>query len=175
MIDCSALRDRMPEVAHGADAWTDAETAHLADCAGCLVEWRLVQQGRDLYADLHVDHGRVTAALLREVASDPEVAVIARLPWRAGAIGLLTAVAASILLLVYLPQRRIGTELALVADTATLGVLPELQGLNESELQSMLRSITPAPAGEITAGVVPNLDDLTDAELEQLLRSEGGE
>jgi hypothetical protein len=53
-------------------------------------------------------------------------------------------------------------------------MLPELQGLDETQLQSVLQSFGPT-AGDATPGVVPHLEDLTDAELEELLRSEGGQ
>ncbi len=98
MTECEAMRERMPDVAHRVDAWTDAEAAHLTACGDCALEWRLVQVGAQLGSDASVDveriAERVTARLLAEPA---ESTVIRRLPWRGGVIGLLAAAASVVL------------------------------------------------------------------------------
>ena len=173
MIDCATMRDRIPDAARGVVSWTDGEADHLATCAGCALEWRIVRTGVSLGAGSVVDVERITAALLERMrAAPPESGAIRRLPWRGTASGLLAA-AASIVLILSAPrlQRpRSGTG----SDSAALAMLPELQGLDDGQLESILRLLGPA-AGDATPGVLPHLEDLTDSELEQLLHTQGGE
>jgi len=174
MIECAAMQDRMPGAVRGEVAWTEAEAAHLATCADCALEWRIVQAGAGLRAGMVVAVDRIAdhvSARLRE--APPQHSAIRRLPWRGSIIGLLAA-AASVVLILSAPRLerpRPGS----ASDTATvLALLPELQALDERQLETILQSLGPA-AGDATPGVLPHLEDLTDGELEQLLHSEGGE
>lgn len=174
MIDCAAMRDRMPEAARGTVSWTGAEVAHLATCADCALEWRIVRAGAQLHAGTAVAADRVAAAVMARLrAAPPERSVIRRLPWRGSVIGLLAA-AASVVLILSAPrlQRpRAGN----ASDTATaLAILPELQALDDGQLRSVLQSLG-STAADATPGVVPHLEDLTDSELQLLLHSQGGE
>ncbi|HEY4321275.1 MAG TPA: hypothetical protein VGM77_08875 [Gemmatimonadales bacterium] len=173
MNDCEVLRDRMPEVAHGGDPWTVAEAAHLAACESCAAEWPVIKQGAMLYADLPIAVDVVAERVVRQLrAAGARPSVIGRIGWRTAMIGL-TAVAATVALLLRpTPARRPIPDIAM--DTAALGVLPELQGLNQSELQAVMQTLPSGNTDTVTSAV-PHLDDLTDTELEQLLRSEGGE
>jgi len=60
MTICEQLSERMPAVALGQAAWTDAERAHLAACAECGAEWALVSAtsrlGLDVAAGLDGHH-----------------------------------------------------------------------------------------------------------------------
>jgi hypothetical protein len=174
MIDCESIQDRMPDVAHGRAAWTETERAHLAHCADCVLEWRIVRAGMLLHEDTGIVAERVARSVsgrLRE--PDGSGRIIGRLPWRGAAIGLIAA-AASVLLIVGVVHRD-RSRPGVAGDTVVaVAMLPELQGLDESQLESVLRSLGPT-AGDATPGVLPHLEDLTDSELEQLLRSEGGE
>jgi len=53
MTPCTALSDRMPDVALGRSRWTEDEARHLADCADCRAEWAVVGATARLGASLH--------------------------------------------------------------------------------------------------------------------------
>ena len=171
MIDCAAMRDRMPEAARGTVSWTGAEVAHLATCADCALEWRIVRAGAQLHAGTAVAADRVAAAVMARLRATPaERSVIRRLPWRGSVIGLLAA-AASVVLILSAPR----LQRPRASDTATpLAILPELQALDDGQLRSVLQSLG-STAADATPGVVPHLEDLTDSELQLLLHSQGGE
>jgi hypothetical protein len=174
MIDCAAMQDRMPEVARKAASWTDAEAAHLASCHDCALEWRVVRAGVGLHADAVVAVDRIAEGVMTRLREEPSESIrIRQLPWRGSVIGLLAA-AASMVLILSAPRLQ-RPQSGSASDTASaLAILPELQGLDDSELESVLRSLGPT-AGDATPGLVPHLEDLTDGELEQLLRSGGDE
>ncbi|MGH7523380.1 MAG: zf-HC2 domain-containing protein [Gemmatimonadales bacterium] len=174
MIECEAMRDRMPDVAHGTATWTEAEAAHLAGCAECQLEARIVDAGMRLDAGVVVASDRVARELTDRLrVNGVDGRAVRALPWRGAVVGLLAAAAAAVLVLGVF--RRQGTPPRVVGDTAAaVAMLPELQGLDEAQLQSVLQSFGPT-AGDATPGVVPHLEDLTDAELEEILRSEGGQ
>lgn len=174
MIDCESMRDRMPDVAHGRATWTDTETAHLADCADCALEWRIVRAGVLLDEGTDVVAERVAHAVQRRIRDLEESGrVVGQVRWRGTAIGLIAA-AASVVLVIGL-RHHDRSRPGVASDTVVaVAMLPELQGLDEVQLESVLRSLGPT-AGDATPGVLPHLEDLTDSELEQLLRSEGGQ
>ena len=174
MIDCDVLRDAMPDVAHGRAAWSDWETAHLASCAECALEWRIVQAGVALGAGPALAPDRIAASVSdRLLEAGVSRRVIGRVRWRAAAVGL-TALAASAMLYIGLAGHRRSPDTAIGDTMVALGVLPELQALDATQLQTVLRSLGPT-AADATPGVLPHLEDLTDSELEELLRSEGGQ
>lgn len=173
MIDCAAMCDRMPDVAHRASEWTEAEAAHLATCGGCALEWRVVQAGAQFRVGTTVAADRIARLVTARLREAPaEVSVIRRLPWRGAMIGLLTA-AASMVLILGVPRLRqpgaVGT-----IDTAEFAIAPELQGLDDGQLETVLKALDPGPAELAAPGPVPHLEDLSDAQLEQLLHVMGG-
>ena len=172
MIDCAALRDRMPDAAHGVLPMSNAEEAHIESCSECAREWGLVQTAHKLHADLVVDTDRVASAVLSRLRTEPVATeTVRRIPWRGGLIGLIAA-AASVVVMLSPPRRPLRD--VPVAEPEVAIVLPELQALDDSELETVLRSMGPT-AADATPGNLPHLEDLTDAELEQLLGSKGAE
>lgn len=174
MSDCEPMQDRMPDVAHGRATWTETETAHLAQCADCALEWRIVRAGMLLDENPGVVADRVAQSVHRRLRNrGASGRIVGRLHWRGAGIGLIAA-AASVVLVVGL-MRHDRARPGVASDTVVaVAMLPELQGLDEGQLESVLRSLGPT-AGDATPGVLPHLEDLTDGELEQLLRSEGGQ
>ena len=171
MRDCTAMRDRMPDVARGTETWADAEVLHLAASTECAREWRVVHAGVGLQGRLVIGVDRVADVVLARLRTEPLAApVIRRLPWRGTVIGLLAAAASVVLILNSSRLQR--SPSVDRTDALTITVLPELAGLDESELVIVLQSLGPT-AGDATPGVVPHLEDLTDTELEQLLHSTG--
>ena len=171
MIDCMTLRDRMPDVAHGVARWSDAEAAHIASCEDCGREWRLVLAGAALQKHVIVSADRVAETVLGRLRSEP--VPIRRIPWRGSVIGLLAA-AASVLVIVYAPRlQRGGTGSGV--DTAVVGLLPELQGLDNGQLETVLQSLEPSVTDAGVPGESAHLDDLSDAQLTKLLHAMGGE
>jgi hypothetical protein len=156
------LTDRMPDVAHGRGSWTPTEERHLATCDDCRAEWRLVSAIAPQGSPVDVD--RVTAGVLAALAAKPRVLPFRRRPW----VPVALAAAASVALAVTLwgPAGNGDNDAATPGAFAT--ILPELEGLLESELEQVLVLVEPtqdyAPIGE-----VPRLGDLTDDELELLL------
>jgi len=174
MIECGSMRDRMPDVAHGRTAWTETEAAHLAGCADCTLEWRVVRAGMVLHEGTEVVADRVAQSVQRRLRTREEPGrVVGRVRWRGTAVGLIAA-AASVVLVVGLMHHDRSRRGVASDSLVAVAMLPELQGLDEVQLESVLRSLGPT-AGDATPGVLPHLEDLTDSELEQLLRSEGGQ
>jgi hypothetical protein len=174
MIDCEAMRDRMPDVAHAKAQWTGLEASHLAACADCAREWRIVRAGTMLGAGTTVVADRVAQSVTDRLRrAGPPADVVGWLPWRAGVSGLIAA-AACVALILWLPRHDSARRAATGDSAAAMAMLPELQGLDDARLRSVLQSMGPS-AADATPGVLPHLGDLTDSELEQLLRSEGGQ
>lgn len=174
MTDCLELSDRMPAVAHGRDQWSTADAAHLRGCGECAAEWRVVQAGAQLHAGLTVDATRAADAVAARLRAAPvERGIIGRIPWRGAMVGLVAA-AASVAILLSTPSSA-GRPPAGTIDSATaVAILPELQGLDDAQLEVMLHSLGPS-AGDAAPGLVPHLEDLTDGELELLIQSQGAE
>ncbi len=173
MSDCAELTDRMPDVRHGRAAWSDAEAAHLASCAACRAEWRLVSAGADLGSQLQVDAPAISAAVLERLRSPERGAVVGRIPWR-GVMVAVASIAAVIALVLLLPGReRPGpsTTAPVVATAPTL--IPELNDLSEGELETVLQTLQSSVDDGATGGL-PRLGDLDETQLEQLLRAEEG-
>jgi hypothetical protein len=173
MIDCAAMRDRMPDAARGAVSWTEAEVAHLASCADCALEGHIVGAGIALEAGTVVAADRIAATVMARLRAVPTArSVIRCLPWRGGVIGLLAA-AASVALIVSAPRLQRPLSGSAGETAMALAVLPELQALDESQLESVLQSLGPT-AADATPGLLPHLEDLTDSELERLLHEQRG-
>jgi hypothetical protein len=174
MTDCTAMQDRMPDVAFGAVAWTDTEAAHLATCVDCALEWRIVRAGAGLHAETVVSADRVASAVMTRLReAPPEPRAIRRIPWRGTVVGLIAA-AASVILVLGAPRLRAPGANSM-SDSATLAVMPELQGLDDGQLETVLKGLDPGPIDAVVPGQMPHLEDLTDAQLEQLLLAMGSE
>ncbi len=174
MNDCDAMLDRMAAVASGSDSWSASDAAHLLGCIDCRASWRVISHGASLGSAVEVDAERIADVVVQRLrAAAPVTRPIRRLPWR-GAIGAAVAIAASVALIFsvpHVPTRRAvgGTDSA-----ATMAILPELQRLDDRDLQSV-KDAMGAAASDATPGTLPHLGDLTEGELEQLLHSEGGQ
>ncbi len=167
MTTCERLSDRMPQVLRGEQSWTAAEVAHLASCADCAAEWRLIGAAAELGARLPaVDSARIAIGVQQRLASAPPdvVPIVQRRPFR-WAVGL--AAAAAVVLAVRMASpgggsRPIGTG-------PSIGVLSELDELTGQELVSVLEVLDSERLAPSVEG--PGLGDLTSDELEHLLRS----
>lgn len=171
MTECEALSERMPLVAHGESAWTAAEAGHLAQCAECAAEWRLVQVAAGL--------GRREAAAVDPalVAAGVHGRRVAARRWERrfrawGAIGALAAAAAVALVVWPGPRPDSGPVRAAVAD-APPTLVPELDSLSADELQSVLGSLDRPLAESRTLGT-DGLGDLSDDQLATVLNTMEG-
>ena len=167
MNDCERLSDRMPDVALHRAAWTPEEAAHLAGCAECLAEWELVLAARALgeRAPTVSDPSALPAKLLRRLAEDRAGRARARRAWAfAGA----TAAAAAILAAV-VTGRDAGTApgVRTIAEAEALVPLPELEGLETAQLDTLLHSLDRPVAGTSTLDA-STLGEYEDGELEQV-------
>lgn len=164
MTLCEQLSERMPAVALGQAAWSDAERAHLAACAECGAEWALVsgasRLGLDVAADLNAHH--VTERVLGRLRVERSRARARRVGWMLGAL----AAAAALALVVWPASRHPGS---LGPGVAAQMPLPELDSLGTPELQAVLDSID-APLGTtVQGGDTGDLDDLNAPELQHVL------
>ncbi len=164
MINCDEVSDRMPVVVSGRAAWSSVEAAHLAECADCAAEWRLVRAGYRLHAGLAPDSEIVVQQVLARLRAAATVVPLRRLPWRNFGLGL--AAAASIALAVWVPSRRHET----VAVNLPSRIGPKLPTLSSVTTEQLDR-ISLASEHRVLAsdpGSVPHLGDLTEGDLEQL-------
>jgi hypothetical protein len=166
MSDCERLSDRMPEVAMQRAAWTADEAAHLASCADCRAEWDLVLAARRLEASApSVDPSTITAAVQHRLASERRVSRRGRWGWAVGAAAVAAAVA---LVIARAPEPRQETAPAVAVAADPLVPLPELEGLDTAQLDTLLQALdgplAGAPAQDSTIA-----DEDVDVELEQIL------
>jgi len=164
---CETLRERMPDVAHGAGTWTGAEEAHLAGCAECAAEWRVVRTALRLGDPTarRVNPGRLAAAVAAGVARERRMSRWKRAGWLTG-----LAAAAAVALVVW--RGSTPTDTPAVAGTVAEYLLPlaELESLDETQLQAVLDALD-GPLGDGGSAGGPTLGDLTDTQLERVLRS----
>lgn len=168
MTDCERLSDRMPEVALGRAVWTPEEAAHLAGCAECRAEWGLVQGVRRLEAGAPVvDVEAIASAVERRLARE-RAGRRGRWLWTAGSAAAAAAAAAAIVIGVDGRSER-GVEVgAPIAAVEPLVPLPELDGLETAQLDTLLRTMDGSLVdGAGTDSTAPS-DDV-DVELEWLL------
>jgi len=169
MTDCEAIQDRIPLVANGLAEWGAAEAAHLAACAACGAEWRIVAAARRLgdAAAQRIDPDRVHRAVLLRLASERRAARWRRGGWLAG-----LAAAAVLVLMVRVGSRQAsaGPDTTPSATVVLHVPLAELEALNAEELESVLDGLD-EPLGAGAAPDAPRLGDLDDHQLERVLRS----
>lgn len=161
MIPCQAMSDRMPEVAAGGRPWSEAESAHLADCLDCQQEWRLVQAAATLgdTATRAVVPDQVSRAVLGRLK--------ARRQWqRSGWVAGLAA--AAVLLVVW--TGRPNPPRPVVAPEAFVIPVAELDSLDTAQLESVLEDLD-APLGNGRLGGGLPLGELNDVQLERVLHS----
>ncbi len=166
MSDCERLSDRMPDVAMQRAAWTADEAAHLAGCADCRAEWDLVLAARRLEAGAPtVDPTAIAAAIQRRLATDRTAGRRNRRLWAAGAAAAAAAVIA--LAVTRGPAPRSEAAPVVAVETDPLVPLPELEGLETAQLDTLLQALD-GPLAGASAGDSASVDD-ADAELDQLL------
>jgi hypothetical protein len=165
--DCERLSDRMPEVAMHRAAWTAEESAHLASCADCRAEWELIQAAKRIEARAPaVDTAAIATAVQRRLTTERVAGRRSRWIW---AVGSAAAAAAAIAFAVTSggePRREPPPAVAI--ETEPLVPLPELDGLETAQLDTLLRAIDAPPAGRAGAEST-TLGDEVDTELEQIL------
>jgi hypothetical protein len=168
-LNCESLRERMPEVVHGRAPWRAAELDHLAACPECQAEWQLVERAAMLHRDVVVDSGAIAKALTARIAALPAegTTVTPMRPRRLSAGWGLLAAAATVALVFGL-RRDPATSVVAGTPTEVTALLPELDGLNEAQLEAVLADVEVTDEG-VTPMRLPRLGDLTEAELESLL------
>jgi hypothetical protein len=144
MSGCQRISDRMPAVALGRAEWTSDEVQHLSGCPSCQDEWDVVQRsshlGREIGLGLDADS---TSETLLEHLDHARVERLRRRTWSFAGL----AAAATIAAVVWIqrPSRPVHPAPAVVAGLQI--TLPELDGLQPAELDSVLQTIDePAPA-----------------------------
>jgi hypothetical protein len=167
MNDCERLSDRMPDVALRQSEWTPDEAAHLATCADCLAEWELVLAARalDESAPTVSDLTALPGVLQRRLLEDRARRTRARRAWSLAA----AAAAAAAILVAVVSQRDPGPAAGVrtVAGVETLVPLPELEGLETGQLDTLLQSLDRPSAGTSTLDA-STLGEYENGELEQM-------
>lgn len=180
MTQCERLSDRLPDVAHGRSVWTAEEQAHLESCADCRAEWDLVVIAGRLGMELpplsspEVMTGALSGRLAGErtavrarrrswlaagLAAAAVTIIAVRIPWSPGGLPAPAQPA---------PVSPVTPESASVASTPAIQ-LPELDGLPDAELESILGSLDESSPVPLLDGT--GLDQPDDHQLEQALEA----
>jgi hypothetical protein len=147
MNECGWLTDRIPEVALGRAEWTPEEIRHLGECRMCREELEMVQAASHIGRAVgeSVDVGSTADAVLRRIKRE-RIDVGRRRSWTFA--GLATAAAIALALWtggqVNRPSRPAAVGLAAAGRLSI--PLPELDGLEPAELDSVLQTMD-APTG----------------------------
>jgi hypothetical protein len=166
MSDCARLSDRMPDVAMQRAAWTADEAVHLASCTDCRAERDLVLAARRLEVRAPaVDPTAIAAAVQRRLATDRASVRRSRWFWAGGAAA---AAAAAIALAVARGPEARPVAPVVAVETDPLVPLPELEGLETAQLDTLLRALDGSLAGA-SASDSASVDEDADAQLEQIL------
>jgi hypothetical protein len=167
MSDCERLSDRMPDVALLRAAWSAEEAAHLASCADCRAEWDLVLAACRLEASApSVDPTAVVAAVQHRLATDRTASRRHRWAWVVGAAA--AAVAAIVLSVAGGRESQREAAPLVAVESEPLVPLPELEGLETAQLDTLLQSLDGPLAGTAARDSTAPDDD-ADSELEQIL------
>jgi hypothetical protein len=170
MTDCHLIADRMPEVANGKTFWRASESAHLASCPDCSLEWDLIRVAQGLGAGVvaSLDTSRIAERVARRMTeAGPAMPPRVLGPATRWLIGLAAAAA---LVLAVRPWRLGDSVTNLSNPVAAVSVLNELDDLTPLELESVLEALPTA------AEAVPHVEtapfgDLEPQDLERVLRS----
>jgi hypothetical protein len=170
MTGCALLSERMAVVAHRRGTWSPDEEAHLAACGDCLSEWRLIQAGARLGHDLDQSFpADMMATRVMASLRQPAPRLLRPRVWRWLAVP--AAAAAAIALVMWRgpssPPAGDRTSRPMVSAEAN-GLLPELEELGTTELESVLQLL---PAVEDGVDDIHNYNDMTEDEVETILRS----
>jgi hypothetical protein len=170
MTGCTLLSERMAAVAHRRGTWSPAEERHLGACADCQAEWRLLQAGAGLGQDL--DRTFPADLLATRVIArlrQPAPRLLRPRVWRWLAIPAAAAAAIGFMMLLRPSPSPTGESTLRPSVTAAAGgLLPELEELGTTELQSVLQLL---PAVEDGVDDIHNYNDMTEDEVETILRS----
>jgi len=191
MTPCTALSDRMPDVALGRSRWTEDEARHLASCADCRAEWTVVRAAARLGASLPssadpaATAGRLrdrlagerarrrvrTRVLLGAGLAAAAVLTLAVWPGRGRSTGPVSGPVPVPVAAVPVPAQSHGDTAPVVArlrgNAGPELPLPELDSLPAEALDSMLRALD-EPIARTDADDAP-LGDTGDQELERAL------
>jgi hypothetical protein len=165
MSECTWLSDRMPAVALGRMEWSPEELQHLSGCESCQREWELLRAADRLGDRLlpAFDARASSRTLLQRL--DRSRKYRRRLGWGFGGM----AAAAAIAALIWSDNPNTSPAVGPTPVVAALQIpLPELEGLQPAELDSVLRGIE-QPAADDPALESPELRDLDSEELETVL------
>lgn len=166
MTDCERLSERMPQVAHEGGGWSAEESAHLARCPECSAEWELVCTARGLGTRAPaVDADAVATALLGRLTAERSRARRSRWVWVAGSAAAAAAIAFAATGVRESPETP-APQVAIEAEP--LVPLPELEGLETAQLDTLLQALDGSFAGAAPSDSSALGDDV-DAELEWIL------
>ena len=160
MSECHWLSDRMPAVALGRAEWSPDESQHLGTCRSCQEEWNLVARSSRLGREVgrHLEAAFTADALLQRLERS-------RLARRRRGWGLAGLAAAAVAAVVW--TGRPATHSAHPAPGIVAGqqlALPELDGLQPAELDSVLQTMDePAPADSTLDATVDDLEGFLDS------------
>lgn len=171
MTLCEGLSDRMPMVAAGRAQWSDEESTHLASCADCAAEWRLIGGVRHLGATVPVGDPALIAVRIRErLAGELSAKVIPLRPRRSTGWMVGLALAAAVVLAIAVPRWSDRSEPGGAGQSTQ--VLSELDDLSATELEAVLKEFDSGPG--IGESAPAGTGDLNTDELERILRSMEG-
>ena len=166
MNDCIQLSDRMPAVALGRADWTPEETHHLNGCGSCQREWALVRAASHLGDGVlpTLDAGTTSRAVLQRLGRWQDHRRRERWWGLAG-----FALAASLAALLWTAEGPAPRRVPPGPLVAGLQIpLPELDGLQPTELDSVLQGMDQSPPVDASLES-PDLGDLNGEELETVL------
>jgi hypothetical protein len=167
MTHCERLSERMPEVALLRATWSAEEAAHLEGCAECRDEWALVTAaGRLGERAPAMDPVAIAAAVGQRLAA--ERVARRRAGWVWAVAGPLAAAAAIALAVRGGPDVAPPAAPVAVAEAGPLIPLPELEGLETAQLDTLLQALDDPSAG--TSSLESStLGDGAEAEVERIL------
>jgi hypothetical protein len=162
----------MPAVALGRAVWTQDEVQHLDDCRLCRQEFEIVRAASRLGGDLKetLDPDSTAVSVLQRLRTASSVEGRRRTTWTLGGF----AAAAAIAFAIWTGSPKSATNSA--PETGPLAVteleipLPELDGLQAAELDSVLRTMDEPNVDGANLDQV-DLSDLSSDELERVLDS----
>lgn len=164
-MTCQVLSDRMPLVALGQATWSDEQRRHLAQCADCSAEWRVVEQASRAVSTSPpgLDPELIGARVLHRLSTEPVPSQRSPRWWLAGA----GIAAAAALALVVLKPGGPGVATAPLQSALELP-MAELDSLDNDQLRLVLESID-EPLETPTMNEAPSMLDLDDQQLERVL------